>query len=360
MSNKPVVLIIHGMGTHSDASVKDEFKIGLQNCMEFFGQNKFDVNNHFIVKTFNYSESWDEKRKLFADHLNGDIHDSLSLTPSLIKRILKVTAEFDSDDFLHTHVLDVLFYLTGTLRSQELGKLHEMLGDEIESKINKFDSQPLIVVAHSLGTGFIHDCLTQLYSSRLNPLTYGLDQLWSIATISRLTHMINRMDDPNKSIVIDHSSKKPGVCKVFFPVYNEYDPFCWFKAYKRKPNQGILINTQHVRDLKKIYGDKESLQVNPHDLREYFSDPEVGGRFLAINGVLKMSVNEFTKAQNLYHKTTITGDISVRVRAIKNKLIELENATNNISGIHKRITVLLDVYELIDDMRDEYKSFKEE
>jgi len=359
MSNKPIVLIIHGMGTHSEESVKDEFKVGLHNCMEFFGKENFNVNDHFTIKTFNYSENWDKKRKLFAKHLQGNINESLSLTPALIKRIIEVTAEFDGDDFLHTHVLDVLFYLTGTLRGQELSKLHEALGNEIEANINDLNNQPLIVISHSLGTSFIHDCLTQLYTSRLNPIKFGLDQLWSIATVSRLTHLISRMDDPNNSIVTDHSPVKAGVCKIFYPVYNELDPFCWFKRYQRIPNEGLLINTKHVRDLKKIYGDKESLKVNPHDLREYFSDPEVGGRFLSVNGILDISIGEFTKAQNLYRKTTITGDISTRVKAIKDKLIQLDNVTNNASGIRKKITILLDVYEIINEIRDEYKFFED-
>jgi hypothetical protein len=355
MAQKPVVLIIHGMGTHTDASVKEEFNIGLKQCMEFFGNSDFDANDAFTLKTFNYSEYWDEKRKKFAEHLNGDIKDSLSLKPSLIQKILSVTAEFDGDDFLYTHVLDVLFYLTGALRGHQLIKLHKAIGDEIEASVNDLNGQRFIVVAHSLGTAFIHDCLTQLYTHRLDPINFGLDQLWSVATVSRLTHMVTRMADPMSSIVTDHSVTTPGVCKEFYPVYNDFDPFCWFKRYTRSPNEGMLINTKHVRDLHKIYPGTDTLRVNPHDLREYFSDPEVGGRFLSTNGVININRHEFKVAQAEYRKTTSTGLISDNYKTIKSKLEALDDAAGGINGMKKKIEILMEVYNLIDEMRDEFK-----
>lgn len=356
MAPKPVILLIHGMGTHTDVSIKDEFKVGLEKCMEFFGQDNFDVNDSFTLKTFNYSEYWDTKRTAFAQHLNGDIKASLSLTPNLIQKILNVTAEFDGDDFLYTHVLDVLFYLTDTLRGHQLSKLHKAIGDEIEANVDDLNGTPLIVVAHSLGTAFIHDCLTQLYTSRLDPLVFGLDQLWSIATVSRLTQMITDMADPMNSIVTDHSATKAGVCKTFYPVFNEFDPFCWFKRYDRKPNEGLLINTKHVRDLHAVYGESDSLRINPHDLREYFADPSVGGRFLATNDIIDITLNDLTEAQAKYRQTTITGSISDRYKVIEDELTALGETAGGVNGMKKKVEILIRVYKLIDEMRDEFKA----
>ncbi|MCS6208150.1 hypothetical protein [Shewanella baltica] len=355
MAQKPVVLLIHGMGTHTDASIKEEFKVGLKQCMEFFGQSNFDVNDAFTIKTFNYSKYWDEKRKAFAEHLEGEIKESLSLTPNQIQKILNVTLEFDSDDFLYTHVLDVLFYLTGALRSHQLIKLHKAIGDEIETSVNDLNGQRFIIVAHSLGTAFIHDCLTQLYTSRLDPINFGLDQLWSVATVSRLTHMITQMDDPIASIVIDHSVTKPGVSKEYYPVYNDFDPFCWFKRYTRSPNQGMLINTKHVRDLHQIYPDTDTMRFNPHDLREYFADPEVGGRFLSTNGVIDINLNDFTAAQAKYRKTTATGLFTDNYRMIQSKLETLGDMAGDFTGMKKKVDILTEVYKLIDEIRDEFK-----
>jgi len=358
MANKPIVLLIHGMGTHSEQSVKDEFKVGLEKCMEFFGRKDFDVNSKFTLKTFNYSEPWDEKRKAFAKHLDGEIKESLSLTPQLIQSVFNIIDEFDSDEFLYTHVLDVLFYLTNVLRENQLVKLHQVLAKAIKDNINDLNDDPLIVVAHSLGTAFIHDCLTQVYSNHLDPSVFALDQLWSVATVSRLTQMITQKHDPMKSIVTDHSETRHGVCKSFFPVYNEFDPFCWFKHYDRKPNAGVFIETKHVRDLKKIYGRNESMRLNPHDLREYFADPAVGGRFLALNGVLKINMNDFTAAQVRYNQTTITGTISESVDNIKAELKLLGEQTDGFTGMKKKIEALTHVFKLIDEMRDEFKGIE--
>lgn len=355
MAQQPIVLLIHGMGTHTDTSIKEEFKIGLEQCMEFFGHPNFDVNTKFRLETFNYSQDWDNQRVAFAQHLNGDIKDSLSLTPNLIQKILNVTAEFDGDDFLYTHVLDVLFYLTGALRGHQLIKLHKKIGDLIEATVNDLNGPRLIVVAHSLGTAFIHDCLTQLYSKRLDPISFALDQLWSVATVSRLTQIITGMDDPNSSIVIDHSVSKAGVCKEFYPVYNDFDPFCWFKPYRREPNQGMLINTKHVRDLRKIYSSNETMRFNPHDFREYFADPEVGGRFLSTNGVIDINLNDFNAAQANYRKTTATGSISDNYKEIRFKLEKLGETTGGFSGMKTKVEALTEIYNLIDNLRDEFK-----
>jgi hypothetical protein len=352
----PIVLLIHGMGTHTDESIKEEFNSGLKQCMKFYGIDDFEAKNHFILDTFNYSEDWDEKRQEFADYLDGDIKDSLSLTPKLIQKIHGVISEFDGDDFLYTHVLDVLFYLTGVLREEQLVALANKLAKVIKNHVNDTNSGDLIVVAHSLGTSFIHDVLTQIYPNNLPPTTMGLDQLWSIATVSRLTHLITQKADPEKSIVFDNSSEKPGVCKKFYPVFNKYDPFCWFKRYLRAPNQGELLKTEYVRDLQKIYGDDEGMRINPHDFREYFADPEVGTRFLVLNGVLKgKTFEDFTKAKNKYIATTIQGYASENLSNIKKELETLSEDINGISGMKKKMDALLKVFDLIDEMRDEFK-----
>lgn len=352
----PVVILIHGMGTHTDESIKEEFNSGLKQCMQFYGIDDFEAKNHFTLDTFNYSEDWDEKRQAFADYLEGDIKDSLSLTPKLIKKIHSVISEFDGDDFLYTHVLDVLFYLTGVLREEQLVALANKLATVIKEYVNNTSSGDIIVVAHSLGTSFIHDVLTQIYPNNLPPTTMGLDQLWSIATVSRLTHLITQKADPENSIVIDHSSEEPGVCKKFYPVFNKYDPFCWFKRYLRTPNQGELVKTEYVRDLQKTYGDDESMRINPHDIREYFADPEVGTRFLVLNGVLKdMTFEDFTKAKNKYIATTIQGYASENLSNIKKELETLSEDIKGISGMKKKMDALLKVFDLIDEMRDEFK-----
>ncbi|MDV7104610.1 hypothetical protein R3X26_09405 [Vibrio sp. TH_r3] len=356
MVPKPVVLLVHGMGNHTDASVKEEFKDGLKQCMEFLGQSDFDANDAFTIKTFNYSEYWDDKRKAFAEHLEGDIKDALSLTPNLIQKIVNMTSELDGDDFLYTHVLDVLFYLTGGLRSHQLIKLHKMIGDEIEASVNNLNGQRVIVVAHSLGTAFVHDCLTQLYTQRLDPINFGLDQLWSVATVSRMTHMITRMDDPTTSIVTDHSPIKAGVCKEFYPVYNDFDPFCWFKRYTRAPHEGMLINTKHVRDLHQIYSQpSDIMRFNPHDLREYFADPEVGARFLSSNNIIDINFNDFIAAQAKYRSTTATGLLSDSYKAIQSQLEALGETADSFTGMRKKVEILSEVYKLIDEIRDEFK-----
>lgn len=357
--NNPVVLLIHGMGTHTDESIKQEFESGLRQCMAFFGDSNFNVTEHFTLKAFNYSRYWDEKRNDYAEYMTDKMKGALALTPALIQKLHGLIAEFGNDDFLHTHLLDVLFYLTGVLREHQLVNLVDTLAHEIRENINDLNSGELIVVAHSLGTAFIHDALTQIYPKNL-PRSMALEQLWSVATVSRLTHLFTNKADPVTSNVVDHSPTADGVCNKFYPIYNRYDPFCFFKRYRRKPGggpfQGEFVETRHIRDLKNIYGNEESLRVNPHDLREYFADPEVGGRFLFVNGVLEnVTLDRLTKAKSKYVSTTLQGSYINRFKEARHELETLSKSIGSSSGATEKGKALVSLYKSLGQLRDGFR-----
>lgn len=348
------VLLIHGMGTHTDVSIKSEFCSGLNQCAKFLDIEDYEAENEFNFRFFNYSADWDEKRQQFSNYLEDDLIQLLGLAPSLVSDLFEAINEFDEDDFFYTHVLDVLFYLTSVLRAKAVGNLHQKLAEVMMEVINDIGTDhKLIVVAHSLGTAFIHDCLTQLYPNHLDPEHFALEQLWSVATVSRMTQLITGLDDPNHSVVTSHTPTSYNACKEFFAVFNEFDPFCVFKRYDREPYNGEVYRTTEVRNLQHIYGDDSEMFFNPHDLREYFADPKVGAKFLNNSGY-GFTLAEVNEARTKHKATSVTGAITNAHEEIIDKLKELDNSDAN--SLTEKFVNILEALELIAKARKELEA----
>ena len=300
MDKKPIVLLIHGMGTHLTGNITNEFKKGLSESASFLGISDFDADSEFDFEEFNYSEYIDNKRQRMGDEVEA-LAEYLAVDPLFRQRISSFQSKLKDDRFLYTHWLDVIFYcLFGTLRETILARcMNKILTVLKQAKDHPDSYRDVIIVGHSLGTAILHDALTKLYLKPSEPdranhirfANYPIDGLWTIANVSRLTHLITKLEDPNHSIVRDYNSSHYGVAHVFYPVYNQYDPFTVFKRYAIDPQVGDLIRTNEIRNI----GDSEP-EVNPHDLVEYLADPEVGGIFLAEFSSLDIGVSQIQKA----------------------------------------------------------------
>lgn len=165
--------------------------------------------------------------------------------------------------------------------------------------------------------------------------------------MSRLTHLLTKLEDPHESIARDNNSSHDGVAHIFYPVYNQYDPFTVFRRYVVDPQIGDLIRTNEIRKL----GDNKP-SVNPHNLVEYLSDPEVGGIFLSEFSSFEISATQIQKAKTAYKKTTITGPISDKFTAVKKALKELEAQANQGASLVKLVTLTIELFELVKDAYD--------
>ncbi len=362
MDNKPIVLLIHGMGTHPKGSITKEFKKGLNESASFLKLSNFDPDSEFDFEEFNYSEYIDKKRQEMGDEAEA-LTEYLAAGPLFLQRLMSFQSKLNDNKFLYTHWLDVVFYcLFGTLRETILARcMNKILTVLKQAKDHPDTYRDVIFVGHSLGTSILHDSLTKLYLNSSEPdrpdhirfANYPIDGLWTIANVSRLTHLFTKLEDPNHSIVRDHNSSHDGVAHIFYPVYNQYDPFTVFKRYAVDPQVGDLIRTNEIRKI-----DDSDQSVNPHDLVEYLADPEVGGIFLAEFSSLDNGASQIQKEKTAYKKTTIAGPISDKFTAVKKALKELEAQADQGASLVKLVTLTTELFELVKEAYDLMKALK--
>ncbi|REL26497.1 hypothetical protein DXX93_07805 [Thalassotalea euphylliae] len=356
---KPLVLLIHGMGTHQPGAITDEFQKGLAESAKFLGIEDFNASDEFEFDEFNYSEFLDDWRNQHANHAQA-ITDAMLAGPSFLNRILSFQAKLANDEFLYTHWLDVFVYcVLDTVRVEVTAQLMAKLMTILKAAKDDNDNpREVIFVAHSLGTALLHDTLDLLYvgsggepdtTHTIRYVNYPIDGLWMVANVSRLTHILTRLRDPEHSIVRDNSVSHDGICTGFYPVFNEFDPFTLIKRYKVEPVFGELIRTKDFRRLSDGW-------VNPHDFGEYMSDPSVGGVFLDTHSSHDISLQQLRDAMASYRHTTLSGNASSKYKAIKKAIADIEHAIDQGASKTQKVILLMELYEHFKEAYDLLKS----
>lgn len=302
MDKKPIVLVIHGMGTHKPGEMKTQVSAGINETAKLFGLNDFKIEDKVEFFQFNYSDFLDEVRMKDADYANAmashlKFLQGHGLGEKIVKELTTFFGEFKQDEVLYTHWMDVLYYsLTfwgEKIRVDLAKRLNDIL---IEANTT---SRGVHIIAHSLGTAVLHDTLAKIYRRDagiyskipgLSPDRFPFQSIWTVANVSRLVHMLNDIADPQHSIV--HSGQG-GCCNYLFNVKNEFDPFTWVKTYDRAMTNGKHITVKTIRS------------KNTHDIQEYMAAPEVTTNFLY--SVLGIGISEpaYTVGKEKHEKTSV-------------------------------------------------------
>lgn len=288
-----IVLVIHGMGTHEQDDPLKKVNDGLNNASKSFGINNFNFKNEVELVEFNYSGFLDEVRNKDANYADTMTKHLTFLAghgvaANIVSKLAKFFADFDEDDALYTHWMDVLYYgetfWGEKIRVDLAVKLNQLLKDA------NLKAQSVHIIAHSLGTAVLHDTLAEIYDPDsavrkkvpyLNPNLFFVDSIFQVANVSRLIHLFSEVDDPLTSIV---HPNEDGCCKVMYNVHNTFDPFTWILPYNRTLNRGGDTEVKTVRI------------VNTHDVQEYMEAPPVAKSILNTILSKKVSKEKYDKA----------------------------------------------------------------
>jgi hypothetical protein len=341
--SKPIVLLVHGMGTHranSDTitdsnketpNITEEFVAGLADAAKRFNIKDYDISKNVSIHEFNYSHRLEEIRQDITDSLKDLSEENATkkiktLLKSgakglgLAKDIIDFHGKLGEDSFLTTHWLDVLIYGSTfwgeEIRVRLVEKINELFRDTFPRDIH--------IIGHSLGTSVVHDTLFKLYNNKFKEKDKGkhrdiqlnamrVKSLWSFANVSQLiTSILGGIGNPNDDVV---QSGIDGCCGYMYNVHNKFDPFTWVKPYKPK-TQGAFIDIE-VEDLR---------IANTHDLKEYVASPEVARMImLEIDPLIgKINQKALESARKKYEKTTLNG----KVDNLKTKLNAFKKSKN--------------------------------
>lgn len=329
----PVILLVHGMGTHAPNDITNEFTKGVNQAATYLGLENFNIADKVEFKEYNYSEKLDKIRQDAADY-QGSISQYLNFLSvgrlgNIAKQLSSIEAKFGQDNFLYTHWLDVAYYGL-TYHNEEI----RLEWAEELSKLILYchkNGKKLHVVGHSLGTAVVHDALAKLYREKvdlgdnfhLSAASERFESLWMVANVSRLLYILTRFIDPNYSITHDSNSDTAGCANYFYNVRNLFDPFLMVKCYEREIEHGRHIQFKEVRKL-----ENDDLKVNPHDLTEYMACPDVSRIFLYRTLGLKFSLEQQAKALSAYRADSIQGVTQVAY----DKLMKLVDALGDVSA----------------------------
>jgi hypothetical protein len=300
-----------------------EFKTGLTTAAKGFGMTSFDVDMELEVVEYNYSETLDEIRNKLATDSQEILDQFPAGTPEipLVTKLLKFQSDFDEDEMLYTHWLDVALYCTyygEPIRIELAHKLNNLLKDAGNRRVP--------IVAHSLGTAVVYDTLDKFYQN-LDPGEYAgdfpylrtgghnLKSLWTFANVNRLVNVLNEVAEVGETVV---RSGPTGCTDFLYNVYHTLDPFTWFYSYNADSvdiESGRHFETKVVR------------KKNTHSFQEYIMDPEVAMYMLCgfINASAPLDPIKYQSYVDA-HKAGTPQDIFERIESkvadLKDKAIE--------------------------------------
>lgn len=338
---KPTILLVHGMGTHPLDNMSREFKSGLVIAAKGFGVEDFDIDAKMTIVEYNYSEELDAIRKKLADDANEVLKEFPEGHPSiaLVKKLLGFQADFNEDEMLYTHWLDVALYCLfyGNKIQVELAKkMNNLLKDIGVGRLH--------IVAHSLGTAVVHDTIDKFYKTPaagesagdypyLRSGMHNLKTLWTVANVSNLLRVLNDYTEEGESKV---KSGPTGCTDAHYNVYHKLDPFCWLYPFNEDTVQmesGRHFETDIVR------------KKNTHSFQEYVMAPEVAKYMLTeFAGVAEPLIEDNFTAYVESHKAGAPQGVAER---IENSVRDLKAGASA-----DRITNLKELIETLKAFKD--------
>lgn len=331
--SSPIIVLVHGMGNHTApkpstnerGSFGEEVIDGLTKGFQHFDSLKdIKPEKKAAFVEIHYNDIFDKLRKELAENATSisDLVESAKLggVPGVVESILKFESKLNQDDFEYTHWLDVALY-----KSFYGQMIRDQVAEQLASLMAVHNGRDIHLVAHSLGTGVVHDTLQQLYTTeytdhdriqQLSTMDHKIDSLWMIANVSRLLSTVLRVKDPYKSLV-KPSKLKSGVCRAMFNVHHQLDPFTWPLAFERNKEDNWVPQAAY----RQTYADIETKMIkewNTHSITQYLEDPNVVASFSQRVLGIRIGKDEFKEAKKAYKDSgTIEGKASDIKKAFK-------------------------------------------
>jgi len=285
MSEKQVLILIHGMGDHTAESFQEQVVNASNNALkryESYRDLQFEEKVHLY--SIGYNHLFEDLRQEFAEsgsNLKVFIASKLGNVdlPGYINDLADMQADLSDDSFLYTHVLDVIFYLT--LKGEQV-RLY------VAEKIVEFiqahqETTRINILAHSLGTAVMHDTLHKLYSEgfgngiRLDKTRQPVHTLWTFANVSEIITKLSGLTRPLDSVV------KPGTggcVGVFYNIFHRFDIFTLKQINRFDPRLADnWVSSFIYEDAYSRYITEKVNRKNTHSIESYIEDPLVCHNF---------------------------------------------------------------------------------
>jgi hypothetical protein len=294
-----LVFLVHGMGSYEDESWKTEIVETLKGQYDKFERSKtHPFEEQFRFKMIKYDSAFESVRDGWKNQANSliDVLGGQTLSSGGSK-ILKALDLFNKDEFLATHVLDVLLY---RYIPQIASTARAMVVEQILSELNSVQGHMprWSVISHSLGTAVTHDAFHELYTTKVDEWkTYPLypKVMAMVSNVSRVLQNDIEVYDSK----VNPNINSGGICQRYLNINHEYDPFV--QPNRFKPWSTWAAEESYI-DIK-VNAIEE---VNLHSASHYLNNPKVAGALF--NAMLSQTKRVFEAEEvNDLHADYIAG-----------------------------------------------------
>ena len=351
MSN-PKLIIVPGMGQHSDDSFKKEFIDGCKWAFDLYpGFSGKSPEEYAEIIPVAYNDIFDKHRVRIANRAIP-VAERLQAIPDMsnnalseaVNALTKFESKINEDKFFNTHVLDVLFY-----RFTTLGEVVRIrLGKKISHAVGTVNggSQRVHVLGHSLGSAVVHDCLAKLYdddytSISLDNLSDVMHKLGSVHMIANTSRVLQSFVKVNKSVV----KPGPGGCTFYYREYRHtLDPITWPKSFNPTDNGSWISNDSWSFKRYDLVRPSSITNEhgNTHNIRHYLANPLVHQQIFKKVFDIELTDNQKREGHDKYVGLTLGGIADDLHNTLENlKTINIEN----VLGLIKSAEALKDFIE---------------
>lgn len=388
MPSTPIVLVIHGMGTHhlnpviseeqrktnieNDekdknfididkqtgktvdgglTSTQKEIVDGVKETAEYFGFEEFNFNEKVDFREFNYSKELDDIRLKDAVKAQAIVEylpflANKGVPEDILSKLAEEIAEADEEKFFWTHWMDVAYYGLAYWGEKIRVDLAVLLISLLKERHET--GQEVHIIAHSLGTAILHDTLHKLFKKDAELIAkvpsfdvdiITVDSVYMIANVSRMVNLLNGIGDPHGESSVVNSGTN-GCVRRFYNFYNEFDPFTWFKRWDRDIPDGRSERITTVRE------------INTHDLTEYAAAPVLCHSLMT--NLLSEDIDDSKEAESV-EKHKQNGSINKPYEELKAAFDEVKNQI----GVIDKASSLAKLFKATNDVLDAAKKLKE-
>lgn len=348
---KPKLIIVHGMGQHTNESFKTDFIEGCKWAFDLYpGYINRSPEEYAEIIPVQYNDIFDKYRAKMANRAISVV-ERLQSIPGMeggllgvVKEIEEIESSFNDDDFFNTHLLDVLLY-----RFTTLGELVRIrLGAEISKAVGTVNGggKRVHVLGHSLGTAVVHDCLAKLYDDEyvlgdLDNLSDVMHKLGSLHMIANTSRVLESFVNVSNSIV----KPGPGGCTFKYREYRHVlDPITWPKQFNPTDNGNWISNDSwffkryELMTLSSITNE----HGNTHNIRHYLANPLVHQQLFKIVFDIELTEKQKLEGYDKFVSLTFAGVADDLQKSLENlKEINIES----VKGLIKAVNTLKDFVE---------------
>lgn len=279
---KHQIFLVHGMGEFSagwSTSIADLIR---KKYNSYSRLKKLKFDEHFEFQEILYNDFFEDLRKKWQNNAEAVTAAMVAnnLAGSAASKLLAIAEGAEGEDFLRTHVLDVILYrffptIAEKIRVQVVRQIQSRLKEKAEDEFPQYS-----IIAHSLGTSVTHDALHEWmtdddgwggpgFASQYRPAN-----IFMIANVSRVLWSLG--GNFYASAVRPFPVKTQGACRHYCTFAHPLDPFTQVKPFDPPAAKWFYPGTvpDDVYTAVDTHPD-DITELNVHGLAHYLEIPTV-------------------------------------------------------------------------------------